>query len=173
MTATRVSSLVRPIERRAWTAHPAREHPLRTLLAVTVIAGLALLIARVGGDPGWGLASAGVLAAVLRRYFLPTRYRVTDDGVDVTTPLTRRSIRWQDVGRLDLGTHAALLARRPARPRFGPDPGLHVLLGADPATSSGWLGAAHAAVHGRDVGSVAPSADLPSAPAPCAGVPAR
>ncbi|MBX3373439.1 MAG: hypothetical protein KF817_06365 [Phycisphaeraceae bacterium] len=173
MTATRVTSLVRPIERRAWTAHPAREHPPRTLLAVTVIAGLALLIARVGGDPGWGLASAGVLAAVLRRFFLPSRYLVTDDGVEVTTPLTRRSIRWQEVGRLDLGSHAALLARRPARPRFGPDPGLHVLLGADPATSSGWLGAAHAAVHARNTDSAAPSVDPPVAAAPCAGDPAR
>lgn len=77
-----------------WRAWPAAARP-----AQAVVVGLALLAATFGlgaygGDALLGGVAFAILFLSLSAYFLPTRYRIDGDGVEVATAFGRTSRRW-------------------------------------------------------------------------------
>lgn len=69
--------------------HPARVRPLASAVVLAYLGlaswGLAHLSASALGltVPGCAAALAGVFAVLMRRWFVPTRYRFDDDGIEV------------------------------------------------------------------------------------------
>lgn len=78
----------------SWSAWPAAERP-----AQAVAVGLAIIAASLGlGAYGGDALLAGVIFAVLflslSAYFLPTQFRVDEDGVEVASVLGTRHRQW-------------------------------------------------------------------------------
>lgn len=63
------------------------------------------------GDPVLGLPLAVVFLLSLSRWFLPTTYSLSDDGVAVTTPLGRRTTPWSAFRGFAPGRNGILLTR--------------------------------------------------------------
>jgi hypothetical protein len=78
-----------------WRAWPAAERP-----AQAIAVGLAMITAGLGlGVYGGDAFLAGVIVAVLflslSAYFLPTRFRIDNEGVEVASPFGKRHRRWE------------------------------------------------------------------------------
>lgn len=78
----------------AWRTWPAAERP-----AQAAAVGLAILAATFGlgawgRDAVLGGAAFAILFLSLSAYFLPTRYRIDGDGVEVATAFGRTSRPW-------------------------------------------------------------------------------
>jgi hypothetical protein len=69
-----------------------------TAVAIAILAA-ALGLAIWGRDPLLSLVGLLVLFLSLSRYFLPTRYTVGDEGVEVATLLGRSQRRWSGLRR--------------------------------------------------------------------------
>jgi hypothetical protein len=110
----------------AWTVHPARRRPAAALgvLALTALAGWAC--ADWGGAWGWGVFAAGLLTASLRRFYLPTTYRLDDAGVTAKNLARVDRLAWPEVRRFrydDRGVFVSARALASLRDRYT---GLHV-----------------------------------------------
>ncbi len=114
-----------------WTAHPARQRPLAAAAAIVVIVALAALVADLGGHPAWGVFAAVVLCLSLHRFFFASSYRIGPEGVHARTLAGTRSLPWDQIRRVELGTRAAWCSsfarrhvmdfRRGVLLLFGPD----------------------------------------------------
>jgi len=100
-----------------WTAHPARRRPRDVALTVAVVATTAGVVLMTFESAWLALVSAVVLLASVSSFLLPTRYTLTDDGIEATRALGTRRRRFADIRRLDVGRDAAL-ASPLARPSF-------------------------------------------------------
>lgn len=115
-----------------WTAHPARQRPLAAAAAIVVIVALAALVADLGGHPAWGVFAAVVLCLSLHRFFFASSYRIDAAGVHARTLTGTRSLPWDQIRRVELGTRGAWCSsfarrhvmefRRGVLLLFGPDP---------------------------------------------------
>ena len=94
------STVVEASASAGWTAWPAAERPLRTVILLIFIAALSVLAGMIGGDVLWGATGAALLLATLNRWFLPTSYRFDEDLFEAGFPLRRRSIGWKNVRRV-------------------------------------------------------------------------
>jgi hypothetical protein len=78
----------------SWRSWPAAERPGQAVAVGLAIVAAALGLGAYGGDP----LLAGVIFAVLflslSAYFLPTRFRIDEDGVEVTSAVGSRRRRW-------------------------------------------------------------------------------
>ena len=99
-----------------WTVHPARMNPRRALLGLLVILISAFAIATWIEPPSWrlpiGLAVAGVLFLSVNRFFLPSTFKIDDDGITASYPLRSMRLQWKDLRRFLVGEHGGLLSRR-------------------------------------------------------------
>ncbi len=86
-----------------WTAHPVREKPRRGVLAAALIVFCGVLVAMIVADPMLGPLAAGgsilFLFLTLNRFFLPTRYRIDEQGVSARFPLGGRALAWSEIRR--------------------------------------------------------------------------
>ena len=104
-----------PLEEMSWTNHPAR---WRKGAAAVTLAGIAIMGALVGvamEDWIWGALSTLALFLATSRFFLPTRVSVTDSGVEVAYPFSRRTIDWASVGCVMWRSTRVVLASAPTR----------------------------------------------------------
>ena len=75
-----------------WTACPVRDEWPGSLLKVALLAAIVALLFLSFGNLGWiGLA---LLLLALARYFLPTRYEFTAEGITVTFAGAAKLRKW-------------------------------------------------------------------------------
>ncbi|GEM_PF-2994622 len=79
-----------------WTDWPARRRPARAALAAAVVIVCTAWVVSV--DPVLGFVGALLLLASVRDGLFPTRFRLSDGGVDLVNPLRTRSLDWGGVG---------------------------------------------------------------------------
>ncbi|RMH44633.1 MAG: hypothetical protein D6689_01990 [Deltaproteobacteria bacterium] len=93
-----------------WTAHPARRRPRDVALVAAVV------LLSTGAVVAWlqslvfAAIAAGLLLGSVAPFWLPTRYRLTDAGIEQRRGLGRRARRWSELRRLAVGRDAALVS---------------------------------------------------------------
>jgi hypothetical protein len=117
---------VPPLE---WRAHPARERPLAAIVAVGIIAALAGAVYAFSEQRIWAIIAAAVLCLAQSRFFFPTCYRLDTAGITQFTLFTQKSLAWDSIRRVEIGSLAAWLS--PSRKRNWREGrrGVHVLFG--------------------------------------------
>ena len=100
-----------------WTVHPLVEEPWsKTALLCGIIVGLAYLTSSSFDGLGYGLATLIVLTFSLSRYFLPTRYTLDANGVQVRHLGWSQPHPWKRFCRAELCPNGVFLSPF-ARPR--------------------------------------------------------
>lgn len=112
----------------AWSAHPARERPVAASIAVVVILALGAAASFTFGWM-WGGVSVVVLVLSLNRFFLPSRFVMTDRGIVAHYPLCRVERQWQDIRRFLHDATGGYLSTRSRATRMDAFSGMHVLFG--------------------------------------------
>ncbi len=79
----------------SWSDWPARRRPLVSILAAGVIGLVVFVISAL--DPWLAILSAALLIGVCAEALLPTRFTVTDEGVQVASLFRRGYKPWQRV----------------------------------------------------------------------------
>lgn len=99
-----------------WTSHPVREQPLKAFLVSVVIMICAQLVGMsVPNLLGGVLAAVGSMAflfLMLNRFYLPSRYRLDENGIAVRYPIGTRSMRWRDIQRFPHDESGGYLSSR-------------------------------------------------------------
>lgn len=126
------STVVEASASAGWTAWPAAERPLRTVILLIFIAALSVLAGMIGGDVLWGATGAALLLATLNRWFLPTSYRFDEDLFEAGFPLRRRSIGWKNVRRVVIDPQGGWLSGRRIESRLRAGAGLDLYWGREP-----------------------------------------
>lgn len=117
------------VPRRCWRAHPACERWSRTALAVLIVLALGAAVALLAGSILAGAASVVLLIFALNRYFLPSEFEITDEGITARYPFRRASQAWCDVRRCISDGRGVFLSTRARRSRLDAYTGMHVLPG--------------------------------------------
>jgi hypothetical protein len=99
----------------SWQIHPARERKKSALFATLVIAAAAFLTAQFMEEPGWGVFALFVLLIGCNRFYLPTRYEITADGITARYPLKTISYRWSELRRFVFDRAGGFLSPRARR----------------------------------------------------------
>ncbi|NKB66587.1 MAG: hypothetical protein GKR89_05965 [Candidatus Latescibacteria bacterium] len=116
----------------SWTAHPLQdEPPSKTALLCLIIAAVAYGVSWLYQAPLWGLFAGVVLIAAMSRYFLPTRYRIDERGVEITHLQTRLH-PWSNFRRAAIDRHGIFLSPFARRHRLDSFRGVHLRLGPQP-----------------------------------------
>ncbi|MSR29785.1 MAG: hypothetical protein EXS03_09495 [Phycisphaerales bacterium] len=98
-----------------WTSHPARTRPIAAVMAAACVAVLGVLVWQLVGDWLWGALAVVGLFLPLSRFFLPSRFRVSDIGIEAAYPFSLKSIGWIDIGCVYWRETRALLAKQDTR----------------------------------------------------------
>jgi len=116
-----------------WTVHPMREQPVRAAMVLIAMLACGTLVTLSVPDPQLGLMAGGgavfFLFLTLNRFFLPSRYRLDQNGIAVRYPFGSKSLRWKDLRRFphdQAGGYLTTRARKGAFDRRG----ISVLFGA-------------------------------------------
>lgn len=80
----------------AWEAWPLRRSPARGALGAVVVAGSVWGVSTWTSSVWMTAFAAVVLAVSVAPFFVPTGYRLSDDGVEIRKPWRRRLRPWQD-----------------------------------------------------------------------------
>lgn len=93
-----------------WTAHPARRRPdhVALVVAVALLAAWAVLVTLEA--PWLALLAVILIAAAVAPFWLPTRYRIDDDGVEEARWPRRRRRGWAELRRVEVGPRALLVS---------------------------------------------------------------
>jgi hypothetical protein len=93
-----------------WTAHPARRRP-RELALVAAVLFLTTGAVLVSFESLFmtGLAAIIVLVSI-SSFLFPTHYRLSEEGIEERRLGVKRSRRWADLRRLEIGPGAALVS---------------------------------------------------------------
>jgi len=93
-----------------WTAHPVRRRPqqLALVAAVVLLSAWAILVTLESGY--LALLGALLLMVAVAPYWLPSHYRLDDEGVEERRWPRRRRRSWADLRRLQIGPGAALVS---------------------------------------------------------------
>ena len=93
-----------------WTAHPARKRPRDVALAVAVVLlSCGAVLASLESLLLTALAAVFLVVAI-SPFLLPTRYTLTDSGIEERRAFRRKSREWKDLRRLQVGARAALVS---------------------------------------------------------------
>jgi hypothetical protein len=123
-----------------WTAHPARRRPHHVALVAAVVRLTCSVV--ISSLESFFLAAlaAVVLVIAVAPFLLPTRYTLDDEGVEERRMLRRRTRRWADLRRVQIGPEAALVSPFAAPNRLDRYRGLIVMFdGADRAAVVSFL----------------------------------
>jgi hypothetical protein len=115
-----------------WTAHPARRRPKDVALVVAVVCVTCAVVLSTFQSALLGALAAVILLISVGPFLLPTRYALTDEGIQATRAFSRRTRRYADLRRLEIGRDAALVSPFARRNFFDRYRGLILFLdGAD------------------------------------------
>ena len=109
-----------------WVSHPMKRSPGKTALAV-----LSILLAGVAAGwimeaPGLGIVAVILMFASLAKFFLPTRYTLTESGVTVKTTTTTFSRPWSQFRSFYADKNGVLLSPFATQSRLENFRGLYV-----------------------------------------------
>jgi hypothetical protein len=93
-----------------WTCHPVRHRPVAAVLVTAFLVLLVLGIQLAFGDPFLTALGAAILAASLAPFYLPTRYRMSQDGVAIRTAFGAREKPWDLYRRWEADRHGVLIS---------------------------------------------------------------
>lgn len=94
----------------AWTSQPARRRPDHAALLAAVVLLSAWAIMVTLEAPYLALVGAVLLLVSVAPFWMPTRYRLDDDGIELRRwPRTRRR-PWAELRRAQIGASAALVS---------------------------------------------------------------
>jgi len=102
-----------PVPVLEWTAHPARERPLAAAVLVVIMLGASVFAARFGNGPWWGILGFGLLALSLWSFFLPTRFRMDEAGVEKKSVFGTEKRTWREVRSFTTDSRGMLLSPFP------------------------------------------------------------
>lgn len=123
----------------AWQVHPLRERWKSALAATSVIALAAWLSALIMGQLAWGVFASGVLVIACNRFYFPTRYELTAEGITARFPLKTIRYRWVEIRRFVYDQNGGFLSRR-ARGSFLDDyQGISLLFPKDSGKVIQWI----------------------------------
>ncbi|MCX7642931.1 MAG: hypothetical protein N2116_03885 [Armatimonadetes bacterium] len=83
-----------------WTIHMARKQPAKAAATIAIIA-FVLAIGWVSVHPFVAFLMALLLLNAVGEFLFPVRYRVTKEGVEMSSFLHERKIRWEQIRRLE------------------------------------------------------------------------
>jgi hypothetical protein len=93
-----------------WTAHPARRRPRDVaLVAAVALLSAGAVLASLESLFLTALAVVFLVVAVAP-FLLPTRYVLSEAGIEERRLGRRKARRWQDLRRLQVGREAALVS---------------------------------------------------------------
>ncbi len=84
----------------AWTAHPLMRRRLRGAITLAAILTVAVVLGVYMRSPFWGAFAAMVLVLSLEGFYLPTRYRLDSEGIQVRKAFSRSSMPWEKFRRV-------------------------------------------------------------------------
>jgi hypothetical protein len=93
-----------------WTAHPAKRRPQQVALVAAVVLITASVVLSTLQSLLLTLLAALFLLISVAPFLLPTHYRLTEELVEERRLLRRRSRRWEELRRLQVGRDAALVS---------------------------------------------------------------
>ncbi len=96
-----------------WTAHPARRRPRDLALVVAVVALTAAAVLASLESAFLAALAALILVVATAPFLFPTRYVVTDEGIQATRLFGTRSRRFRDLRRIDVSARGDLVVVSP------------------------------------------------------------
>ena len=93
-----------------WTVHPARKYPRKAVATVMLIIIFCVIVLWSFHSVFWVVVSAVVLTASLARFFFPTKYRMTDEFVEVNFLGFRQKRSWKNLRRVDKTKNGVFLS---------------------------------------------------------------
>jgi hypothetical protein len=93
-----------------WTAHPARSRPRDLALLVAVLLLTAGAVLSAFESLYLTVLAVVILLLGVSQFLFPTRYVLTDEGVEERRLLQTRTRRWSDLRRFQVGPGAALVS---------------------------------------------------------------
>lgn len=99
----------------SWRFHPMKERPAVAAASLAVAIACSLGAVRYVGSLLFSLPIVTLFLYSLRSFFLPTDYRLTNEGVTVATPLGTTTTPWSRFGGYRTAPRAVVLTRL-ARP---------------------------------------------------------
>jgi hypothetical protein len=104
------TSATPPVESLAWTLHPIRHQPARTVLLAGVTLFVGWAVAVRWEMPGLAAVAVLVLLVSASPHLLPTRFRLDDAGVRIRFLGTERHRAWADLKRYREAKEGVLLS---------------------------------------------------------------
>ncbi len=112
-----------------WQAHPARERIGAAALAIGLIGAFAGVVWMSFQSPAWAAAACIVLLATLNRFFFPSRFVISTDGITARYLLRTQRIRWNDIRRFVQDDRGGYISTRAKRSWLDAYRGMHILFG--------------------------------------------
>ena len=79
----------------------------------------------------WSLFAFAFQIVALKRFFLPSEYRIDSEGVSARTIWARQQLRWNDVRRFLCDSRGAFLSTRSESSTLDLFRGMHLVFGED------------------------------------------
>jgi len=112
-----------------WRAFPALEQPGRAVLGGGLVLLLAVAAAMMGQSAFWGGIAIIILVVALNRFFMPSKFVVTEEGIRAQYPFSQRFVRWVDVRRFASDANGGFLSTRASASILDSLQGMHLLFG--------------------------------------------
>lgn len=93
-----------------WKVHPFVEQTNRSIVLLLVLAGVLLLVGLNFPNPVWILLSAVLLFGSLTKYFLPTTYQFSRQGVEISFLGFKKFRAWDQFQSFHIGPTGVLLS---------------------------------------------------------------
>lgn len=114
-----------------WTLHLARRQPTKAAVTVAVIA-LTFAVGWLWVHPLISLLMVLFLLNSVGEFLFPVRFRLTRDGVEVSSLLNSRKLRWEQVRRFTVYHDGVFLSPYPKPNRLDSLRGIWLRWGGDP-----------------------------------------
>jgi hypothetical protein len=93
-----------------WKVHPLRDDPKRATVFLLTLSATLAAVWWSFHHLGWVLVAAAFVGGSLHRFWLVTRYRVSDDELEYRRLFIRLTRRWSDFRRVVLEPSGAFLS---------------------------------------------------------------
>ncbi|MCS7192200.1 MAG: hypothetical protein NZ937_04360 [Armatimonadetes bacterium] len=95
-----------------WTIHLVRKRPLKGVVTIAIIA-FVLAVGWIWVHPFVAFLMALFLLNIVGEFLFPVRYKVMKEGVEVSSFLHERKVRWEQIRRLEVFNDSLLLSPYP------------------------------------------------------------
>jgi hypothetical protein len=100
-----------------WTVHMARKQPLKAAATIAIIAS-TIAVGWVWVHPLIAFLMGLFLLNAVGDFLFPIRYKVTEEGIEVSSFLRDKKVRWEQIRRLDAFRDSVFLSPYPKPSRL-------------------------------------------------------